>query len=297
MLPYLGLRAHDFGTLPAPALATAISKSGASCVQLALAKALPSGPLLPSEIGDEGIKGIKDAFYGAQLGIAVLGCYIDMVCLDQLERERALQRFEAHLAAAAKFNCRIVGTETGSPLPYGTSQQALEAAFLVAQKGLVRLIRSAEKSWEDGEAIYVGVEPVAEIHALSSTEHVRRLLKAADSPAVGIIFDPTNLIPRNGISNMDTFLDDCFDAFGERIVAIHAKDYRMVPGEYRRIKSGPIPAGEGEMDWEGVFKRVAQVDKKHVPILLEETGPDKAKATFAFLEKVAEKTWLNDGDS
>ncbi|WP_185234887.1 hypothetical protein [Teredinibacter franksiae] len=42
-----------------------------------------------------------------------------------------------------------------------------------------------------------------------------------------------NLKPYNDnsatIGNMDTFLDDCFEAFGDRIVAVHAKDYRMLP--------------------------------------------------------------------
>ena len=293
MTPYLGLRAHDFGILPANELACNIASSGAQCVQLALAKALPTSPMLPADLGEAGMQAVNAAFNDAQLNVAILGCYIDMVCLNLNKREQALQRFEAHLVAAPALGCRIVGTETGSPAPFGKTNEAKEAAFQVAKEGLLRLIHSAEKSWDNGPCVFVGVEPVAEMHAVSSPEHVKRLINAANSPALGIIFDPTNLVPQKGIGNMDTFLDDCFEAFGDRIVAVHAKDYRMLPSASGVIKSGPMPAGEGEMDWHGVFKRLLQAGKQHVPILLEETGPDKASETFTRLNSIARQAWGN----
>ncbi|WP_185236467.1 sugar phosphate isomerase/epimerase family protein [Teredinibacter franksiae] len=286
MKPLLGLRAHDFGTLPAEALAPSIADSGAACVQLALAKALPNEPMLPSDLGESGLAFVSNAFKESELSVVVLGCYIDMVTLNMSEREAALQRFEAHIEAAPKLGCKIVGTETGSPVPYGTGPDAIEAAFRVSLHSLRRLITVAEKSGPNG--VKVGLEPVADIHALSSAEHARILIEEMNSDALGIIFDPVNLVPQKGIADMEAFLDNCFDCFGEHIVALHAKDYRMESGPNGPEKSGPIPAGTGEMDWLGVFTRLFKAGKQGVPILLEDTGPADAEDTFACLTKL----WL-----
>lgn len=289
--PFFGLRAHDFGTLPAGELAPNIAKSGASCVQLALAKALPGAPMFPRELGDNGLALVKQAFKNSAVDIAVLGCYIDMVTPNLQERETALQRFEAHIAAAPQLGCHIVGTETGSPIPYASQADGVEAAFRVALQSLRRLITAAEKTWPNG--VYVGVEPVAEMHALSSAEHARLLIEEMDSEALGIIFDPVNLVPQKGIADIDVFLDECFAAFGDHIIALHAKDFRMVDSANGLEKSGPLAAGSGEMDWLGVFTRLFKANKQHVPILLEDTGPADAAETFARLntlwQRAAEK--------
>jgi sugar phosphate isomerase/epimerase len=281
MKPFFGLRAHDFGTRPAAELASHIASAGATCVQLALAKALPGGHLLPADFGDEGLADIRNAFSLHGISIAVIGCYIDTVNLDVDAREFSLRRFEAHIAAADRLGCKIIGTETGSPIPYLDQPDGREKAFRVALNSLKRLINAAE-----AKGICVGVEAVAEYHALSTIEHVRTLIEECHSPALGIIFDPVNLIPLAGVANMDEFLDECFATFGERIVAIHAKDFSMVPGENGLVKLGDLPVGTtGVMDWVGVFKRLIKAGKQQVPILLEDTSPAHAVDSFAYLQR------------
>ncbi|MDF3012506.1 MAG: sugar phosphate isomerase/epimerase [Cellvibrio sp.] len=280
MKPLFGLRAHDFGTKPADELALSIAASGATCIQLALAKALPGSHLLPSEFGEAGMFSIREAFASHGLKIAVLGCYIDTVTPDLTEREFSLARFEAHIDAAASLGCRVIGTETGSPIPYMHKPDGEATAFQVALESLFRLVKAAEE-----RGVCVGVEPVAEFHALSSATHAKIMIEKFNSPALGIIFDPVNLVPSNGIADMTIFLDECFSAFGKHIVAIHAKDYQMIDGAQGLKKSGALPAGAGEMDWEGVFFRLINAGKSHVPILLEEAGPEQAGNAFEYLQK------------
>jgi len=290
MKPFFGIRAHDYGTRPAEELAAHIATSGAQCVQLALAKALPGERLLPSDFGDEGIAAVRKAFNNNGLSIAVIGCYIDTVTLNLDEREFSLKRFEAHVASAAALGCRIIGTETGSPIPYLDKPNGKERAFRVALKSLHRLVKAAEV-----KGIYVGVEPVDEFHALSSIEHVKIMIEEFNSPALGIIFDPVNLIPTKGIADMNVFLDECFAAFGNQIVAIHAKDFNMIPSENGLVKSGPLPAGSGDMDWEGLFTRLIKAGKQDAPILLEEAGPADAPDAFARLQLAWDKALKNIG--
>lgn len=281
MKPFFGLRAHDFGTFPADELALRIAASGAKCVQLALAKALPGEHLLPSEFGDGGLATVRTAFNNHGITVQVVGCYIDTVALDMDAREFSFKRFEAHIDAAAVLGCSVIGTETGSPIPYFNQPNGREKAFRIALQGLSRLVKAAEK-----KGVRVGVEAVAEYHALSTIEHVRIMIEEFNSPALGIIFDPVNLIPLAGVIDMDAFLDECFATFGDRIVAIHAKDFKMVPSENGLVKLGDLPAGTtGVMDWVGVFKRLIRAGKHSVPILLEDTSPAHAVDSFAYLQR------------
>lgn len=285
MNAYFGLRAHDFGTKPSNELAPHIGSSGARCVQLALAKALPGNHLFPSSIGPEGLAAITQDFSQQDTKIAVLGCYIDMVTADHADRENSFKRFEEHIDIAQSMGCNIVGTETGSPFPF-IQQDALhgrENAYQEAMKGISRLVRYAEKTWPNG--VYVGMEPVADFHSLSTIDHVKRMIEALNSPALGIIFDPVNLIPIDGVESMDDFLDECFATFGDRIVAIHVKDYVMEETLEGKRKSAALLAGLGEMDWVGLFKRLIIAGKANVPILLEEAGPADAEAAFARMKQ------------
>ncbi|WP_111640654.1 sugar phosphate isomerase/epimerase family protein [Marinimicrobium alkaliphilum] len=279
MKPLLGLRAHDFGPKPAEQLAPSIAASGAACVQLALAKALPEGHLWPSDFKPGELEQIRGHFDKNGLSIAVLGCYIDMVTPDDQARELELQRFEAHVAMAGRLNCTIVGTETGSPDPYLHHPDGREQAFQVALAGIQRLSKAAEAQ----SGVRVGLEPVAETHAVASATHARRVLDHVNSPALGIIFDPVNLVPPKGLDSMEAFLDECFDAFGDKIIALHAKDFVMdsIAGSPR--KRDNLPAGTGVMDWVGVFTRLIKAGKQHVPILLEDAGPDSAALAFTNL--------------
>ena len=78
----IGVRAHDFGKLPAEELAARISARGLSCVQLALSKAIAGIDLKPGELNPGMAFHIGQAFHRHGLQIAVLGCYINPIHPD-----------------------------------------------------------------------------------------------------------------------------------------------------------------------------------------------------------------------
>jgi len=273
---HIGVRAHDFGTHEAADLAALIAPTGATCIQLALSKALPAKAKLPAELGPDGTEQVRKAFADRGISVAILGSYINPVHPDPAARNAQLARFEAHLAAAASFGCSIVGTETGSRNPDCSfhPETATEETFRDMVASLRRLAATAERIG----GVYVGVEAVADQHTIASAALMKRLLQEVDSPAIGVIFDPVNLVPRLGILSMDAFLDECFDAFGDRIVAVHAKDYQIEEGCCGPVKSDCIPVLTGEMDWRGVFRRLRKAGKENVPILIEDIAPSEAAA-------------------
>jgi sugar phosphate isomerase/epimerase len=267
----LGLRAHDFGCQSPEALARRLASYGATCVQLALAKALPGIAAGTEPLDSASAEKIRTSFDSTGIRISVLGCYINPVHPDQAALEAGLRRFEAHLRAARLFGCRIVGTETGPVEP------AEDKAFVTLLKNIERLVAIAESS-----GAIVGVEPVADTHVLSSIEKTSNLLAAILSPALGVIFDPVNLVPAAGLAmSQEAFFKEAFDAFGSRIVAVHAKDFRMESGR----KSAPLPAGSGEMDYPRFFGMLRKLH--HRPdILLENTGPATAATALERMSRI-----------
>jgi sugar phosphate isomerase/epimerase len=279
-----GLRAHDFGPCEAGLLADRIASYGVSCIQLALSKALPEFPSRPGYLSPGFAKGIREVFAARGLRIAVLGCYINPIHPDAGVREAQLARFEEHLRFAGDFGCSLVGTETGSLNPVSSWHPETEAVAaldaLCASVG--RLVRTAERCGS-----IVAIEPVADTHAVSSIEKTKALIDRIDSPALGIIFDPVNLIPQNGLKESQTaFFARAFEAFGSRIAAVHLKDFRIKNGK----KSEAVAAGSGEFDFSAFF-RFIQEKKPDIDVLLENTSPATASAALNFVRRLAAEAY------
>lgn len=278
-----GLRAHDFGRFSAPILAEKIAAFSPASVQLALAKALPGIPETPGFLSPGLARHVRNAFAGHNIAIAVLGCYINPVHPDPETRETQLRRFEEHLRFARDFGCAVVGTETGSLNPDCSYHPGTESreTFDTLCASIERLTLAAERCGS-----IVGIEPVADQHTLSSIEKTQALLQRIDSPALGIIYDPVNLIPQAGFAGSQTdFFQRAFDAFGDRIVAVHAKDFCFENGR----KTGDLPAGTGDLDYAALFS-LLQARKPLIDVLLENTSPATACASLAFLAGAAKET-------
>lgn len=275
-----GLRAHDFGTRPAEELADAIAEFSPASIQLALAKALSGGPAKNGMLSTGYARRIHDIFASRKIAISVLGCYINPVHPDEDERNRALLSFEEHLVFARDFGCAVVGTETGSRNPDCSfhPDTAKPETFDLLCRSLERLLWTAEKYGS-----IVGVEPVADKHTISSIEKTQALLARLDSPNLRIIYDPVNLIPDAGLGeSQESFFARAFDAFGAKMTAVHAKDFRIEGG----LKKGWLPAGTGDLDYPALF-RLLQSRKPYIDVLLENTRSDSVSETLAFVRRMA----------
>ncbi|MDR1747450.1 MAG: sugar phosphate isomerase/epimerase [Spirochaetaceae bacterium] len=275
----IGLRAHDYGKKSAEELADTLSTFAPVSIQLALAKAFPDPPSVPGGLTPGYARRIKTIFEQRGIAIAVLGCYINPVHPDPDQRDRMLRRFEEHLRFARDFGCPMVGTETGSCNPDCSWHPDTEKpeTFELLCASIERLLNTAEKCGS-----IVAVEAVAGQHTISSVELMAKLLNRFRSPALKVIYDPVNLIPAEGLSEpQDTFFERAFEAFGEHIAAIHAKDFRMEGGK----KTGALPAGTGELDYPALLKLLMQ-KKPGIDILLENSSPATAREIFTLFRKI-----------
>ena len=284
----IGLRAHDYGKLAPEQLADIIAEYHPESIQLALAKALTPAPS-PGSMSPGYARRIRKIFEARNISIAVLGCYINPIHPDPDEREKALRSFEEHLRYARDFGCALVGTETGSlnaDCSFHPDTERNETFGLFC-KSAERLINCAEKCGS-----IVAIEPVAYQHTISSIEKMKRLLSCFPSPCLKVIWDPVNLLPVTGLpsgESQEQFFTRTLDAFGDKIAAVHAKDFRMEGGQ----KKGDLPAGTGELDWPVLLKLLVE-RKNNIDILLENTNPATARSTIAFLRETADKVFLDN---
>jgi sugar phosphate isomerase/epimerase len=288
-----GLRAHDFGKLPLTVLADTLCAYEPASIQLALAKALSDTPSFPGALSPGYARRLGEAFARKHIDIAILGCYINPIHPDPEAREAGLKRFEEHLRFVRDMGCAVVGTETGScnaDCSYHPDTDS-PAAFDSLIKSLERLVRTAERF-----GAIVGIEAVAHQHTLSSIPKLVEALRRIDSPNLQVIYDPVNLLPPQGLPEVDgtmmavpsveaqrKFFCDAFDRFGDRIVAVHLKDFRY---DHAR-KIGDLPALTGNLDTQGLLNMLAQ-HKPFVDILLENSDPSSARATLATLRGMSD---------
>ncbi|KGE72781.1 sugar phosphate isomerase/epimerase family protein [Spirochaeta lutea] len=272
----IGMRAHDLGTMNLAQLSSALHASGVGCIQLALSKALADFPYRPGTLSPGFAQTVRSALAARGVSIAVLGSYVNLIHPDPETRNQHLQRFAEHLQFSRDFGCSIVGTETGHKSSDGSPHPATQSAESFAE-----LLSSAEflaaRAAQAG--VFAALEPVADKHPLSTIERTAKLLTTLDHPNLKIIFDPVNLIPSQGIGDQTDFLTSAFQAFGEQMVCIHAKDFRIHRGQ----KIGTLPAGTGELDYPLLMKLI-KTHKPGIHVLLENTSPESLPQAKAFLE-------------
>ncbi|GHV94398.1 AP endonuclease [Spirochaetia bacterium] len=271
----IGLRAHDYGKNVTPEkLAEILSTYRPASIQLALAKVFSNAPK-PGGISPGYARRVRQVLEERGIAVAVLGCYINPVHPDADAREAQLRSFEEHLRFVRDFGCALVGTETGSRNPDCSFHPDTEKpeTFDLFCKSLERLLVVAEKCGS-----IVAIEPVAGKHTVSTIEKMQQVLCRFPSPALKVIYDPVNLIPLAGLAeSQDQFFARAFDAFGDVIVAIHAKDF--IAG-----KAKDLPAGTGELDYPSLLKLVRE-RKPGVDILLENSSPQTGRVAMEFLQK------------
>jgi len=276
----IGLRAHDYGkNVSIAKLAAILADYRPASIQLALAKSLSDAPRIGG-LSPGYARRVRRVLEDRNIAIAVLGCYINPVHPDPAAREKQLRSFEEHLRFARDFGCAIVGTETGScnkDCSFHPDTEKPETFDLFC-KSLERLVKTAEKCGS-----IVAIEAVADQHTISSIEKMEQVLLRLASPALKVIYDPVNLIPKAGLAESQTqFFTRAFTAFGDEIAAIHAKDFRMENG----AKNGALPAGTGELDYTALLSLIME-RKPGIDILLENTSPATGQQAAAYLRGIA----------
>lgn len=271
----LGVRAHDFGRMPADALAARIAAGGFSCVQLALNKAIAGLDLRAGDLNGELARDIGGAFELHGVGIEVLGCYINPIHPDLQTRAVLLDIFKDHLRCARDFGCGIVALESGSvnadysPHPANHGEKAFQT-MLASISALVAVAENFDVS--------VGLEAVTS-HTVSTPQKMRRVLDEIGSHKLQVVLDPVNLLSAENFRQQLRVIAEALDLFGDRVAVVHAKDFIFENGALKTV-----PAGRGQLDYAPVLKFIRS-RKSGFSVLLEEAGANAAGGCAEFLRR------------
>ena len=270
----IGIRAHDIEAENLQQLAAQVAAKGLSAIQLALAKSISTFSTSTGTLSPGYGQYVKSIFQQQDVHIAVLGCYINMIHPDLLERQQQLERFKEHIRYAREFGCSVVGTETGSVIPsLGYSEENFtEQSYAQVLKSVRELVAEAEKF-----GVIVGIEGGIN-HPIHTPRRMKRLLEDVQSPNLQVIYDPANFISIDNVHNQEVIIEEAIELFGDNIVIVHAKDFLIKNGEIVMV-----PVGTGQLNYDALFKQLKQ-RKPFVNILLENTREPHIASSIQYLQ-------------
>jgi len=269
----IGVRCHDVIHSNLDELAQKVQEKNLTGVQFALTKVKIGFKPTKGCITPGMAKHIRDIFSKHNVNISILGCYINLAHPEDRELNELLDSFKEYIRFARDFGCSIIGTETGAlnkEYVYGPENNT-EEAFQRTLNSIKILVEEAEKF-----GVIVGIEGVAK-HVINTPERMKRVLDNIKSNNLQVIFDPVNLINEENYEKQDEIVKKSFELFGDRIVAIHAKDYVYEDSE---IKLASI--GKGQFNYPLLLSLLKE-RKPYIDVLLENSTKDDIDYSINYL--------------
>ncbi len=269
------IRGHDLSQVQTiEDLAEKTKEQGIHTLQLALGLSFPEMSSGANEINSGMGNYVKRVLEKQEVSVGILSCYINMIHPDLTIREELLTKFEQYLHYASSFGASMVASETGCVLPeiQYTEENFTDEAFAEAVSVIRRLVKAGEKY-----QMMVGIEPGLN-HPVYSLARVEQLIQAVDSDYLGIILDPTNLITSTNYQEQVQLVKEAFERFGEKICAVHLKDFRV-----EQEKIVPVNLGDGVIEYTKI-KEIIKKNRPYLYVVLEETKNDGIRYGRSLLE-------------
>lgn len=269
------IRGHDLSQVQTiEDLAEKTKEQGIHTLQLALGLSFPEMSSGANEINSGMGNYVKRVLEKQEVSVGILSCYINMIHPDLTIREELLTKFEQYLRYASSFGASMVASETGCVLPeiQYTEENFTDEAFAEAVSVIRRLVKAGEKY-----QMMVGIEPGLN-HPVYSLARVEQLIQAVDSDYLGIILDPTNLITSTDYQGQVQLVEEAFERFGEKICAVHLKDFRV-----EQEKIVPVNLGDGVIEYTKI-KEIIKKNRPYLYVVLEETKNDGIRYGRSLLE-------------
>ena len=197
---------------------------------------------------------ITAAFEKAQVRIAALAAYYNVVDPDQARRQHGEQRMRSLLTNWKRLGSPIVCTETGTLNEKSewveSPDNYTDAAYAKCRDILAALAQHAHDS-----GATLAIEPYWR-NVIDSAARAEKLFKDVASPALQLVMDPCNYYHNSDLPNMAPMLRDIFRRVGSHTVIAHAKDVKATP------TGQDLPAaGLGVMDYPVFLGLLARLDK------------------------------------
>jgi sugar phosphate isomerase/epimerase len=266
----LGIFAKTFARPDVAATFDAVKEHGLACVQFNFSVA--GLATLPERIDPVLADGVKHEAAGRGIELAALSATFNMID-PVLERRRdGLRRLRVLAETAARMQVPVLTLCTGTRDPADMWRWHPSNGDRDAWSDLLAAMREAAAIAREA-GIALAFEPEA-ANVVDSASKARRLLDELESPEVGVVIDPANLVPRSEVARMGEIVEEALDLLGPAVLVAHAKDIARDEG------SAFGPAGQGLLDFPEYIRLLARSSFTGPLILhsLEEADVDAAVA-------------------
>jgi sugar phosphate isomerase/epimerase len=223
----------------------------------------------PVDPGDaSAARRVRDAFAAADVVLAEVGAWCNMVAAEPDRRAANLARVTGKLAEAEALGARCCVNYLGTlapasdfdPHPANLTPDAFDLAVETVRK-VIDAVRPTRAKF-CLEMMQWIIPDSVEIYA--------DLIRAVDRPAFGAHLDPVNLVltPRQYFDT-GALIRHAFALLGPHVISCHAKDIVLRGGLGLRLEE--VRPGLGGMDYATYLREVRRLDRD-VPILLEHLG-------------------------
>lgn len=273
------VRLHDLGKSDALTLAKRAKEYNFDGVQLVINKAIEGESGLPGTLSEEKLSEISSAFKDEGVEVAMLGAYFNPVHSNKTLVETNIKKFKEYLGFAHRFDCKYVGSETGSfnddKWTYNPLNRT-EEAFQEVKRIFKDLATHAEECGS-----YVAIEG-ADGHCMYCPDALFRLYKELNSSNVKLIVDIYNYLNDSNydVNYQHKVLDRCIELFKDEIVLFHLKDFVVENGKLKQVG-----LGDGIMDLEHLVPKM----QKYCPnafLIFEGVPFDTMKSSYKFIKNL-----------
>lgn len=230
-------------------------------------------------------KAIETAFRDADVVLAEVGAWKNMLAEDATERQQNLAYIIERMALAEAVGARCCVTIAGSYNPkvwYGPHPKNFSFEFFDATVENCRKIIDTVKPTRSKFAIEMMGWCIP-----SGPEEYLRLVQAVERPAFGVHIDICNGInsPERYYNNAG-FTRQCFRVLGKHVVSCHAKDLAWLPE--MNVHFVEVIPGKGDLDYRPYLTELAKLPQQP-PLMLEhlKTAEEYAEGA-AYIRSVAE---------
>lgn len=210
-------------------------------------------------------KAIETAFREADVVLAEVGAWKNMLAVDAAERKENFDYVVERMALAEAVGARCCVTIAGSYNPkvwYGPHPKNFSFEFF-------------DETVENCRKIIDTVKPTRSKFAIemmgwsipSGYEEYHRLVQAVDRPAFGVHIDICN-----GINSVERYYNNaaftraCFRTLGKWVVSCHAKDLSWLPE--MNLHFVEVVPGRGDLDYRPYLTGISQLPQQP-PLMLE----------------------------
>jgi len=224
---------------------------------------------------------IRDSFRDANLPIVAVSGYTNIIHPDPDKRKANIDYLKMMLRYARELGCPYVASETGTCNPESDwvwhDKNASPAVF----EETIGIISDLAAYAEDWGATFIVENYVNNI--IGSVDQVEQMFRAVNSPALGLLCDPTNYFDDKTIKDVDGTIESIFARLSPYIKIAHAKDIAIATdtGEkhadidadeshsFRGSGAVELPAaGLGILNYD-LYAKLLSKDHPNIPLIIE----------------------------